>query len=247
MCVSLLKQMTNAIRNSLLINSGQPSDGPMGINVALSPTSSTTLTTTGMAKIAITNASFKTRKLPDDIPIVANTQSATNLGSNQLGSINEESEDTKETTEKPKSAIKGVTSGIGKMNVIQKLKDIKDKKKETNVAHKSSKYQTQTSLKSENGDVVNKLLTHEDSSNDYGSDTSGISDTKLSFSEEAIPLSVLNTNKAYFDTNEDNASESSAESRNSSETAKVPLVSVNSESALNPNKHNNNNETSVNV
>ncbi|XP_063585616.1 uncharacterized protein LOC134763020 [Penaeus indicus] len=58
--------MTNAIKNSLKVNpSGQPSDGPMGISVALTP-----LTTTApLSKSFITNASFRTKKLPDDIPI----------------------------------------------------------------------------------------------------------------------------------------------------------------------------------
>lgn len=39
--------------------SGQPSDGPMGISVALSPT---TIVTT--VSRAITNASFRAKKLP---------------------------------------------------------------------------------------------------------------------------------------------------------------------------------------
>ncbi|ROT69512.1 putative hyccin isoform X1 [Penaeus vannamei] len=53
--------MTNAIKNSLKVNpSGQPSDGPMGISVALTP-----LTTTApLSKSFITNASFRTKKLP---------------------------------------------------------------------------------------------------------------------------------------------------------------------------------------
>jgi hypothetical protein len=40
---------------------GQPSDGPMGISVALSP-AVTTVTT--VSKSMITNASFRTKKLP---------------------------------------------------------------------------------------------------------------------------------------------------------------------------------------
>lgn len=52
--------MTNAIRNSLKVNpSGQPSDGPMGISVALSPT-----TVVSTVSRAITNASFRAKKLP---------------------------------------------------------------------------------------------------------------------------------------------------------------------------------------
>ena len=227
-------QMTNAIRNSILINSDQPSDGPMGINVALSPTStSTSLTTTGISKIAITNASFKTRKLPDDIPIVVASNSSTNIGSNQMGTITEDNEESNEKSAKT-GAIKGVTTGIGKMGVIQKLKEIKDKKRDSNISQKSAKF------KAENGDLVNnRLLSHEDSGTEYGSDTSGISDTKLSFSEETIPLNVLNQ-KTYFESNEDDVSVSS---RNSCENSvKVPLVCLNTETI----KHNNN-DTSVKV
>ncbi|XP_050664404.1 hyccin [Leptidea sinapis] len=58
--------VTSAVINSLKNNpSGQPCDGPMGISVALSPAT----TTVTMSKSMITNASFRTKKLPDDIPI----------------------------------------------------------------------------------------------------------------------------------------------------------------------------------
>ncbi|MPC90519.1 Protein FAM126B [Portunus trituberculatus] len=54
--------MTNGIKNSLKVNpSGQPSDGPMGISVALTPS---TTTNTPLSKTFITNASFRTKKLP---------------------------------------------------------------------------------------------------------------------------------------------------------------------------------------
>ncbi|KAL5287813.1 FAM126B family protein [Megaselia abdita] len=59
--------VTNAVRNSLHQNpSGQPSDGPMGLSVALTPATNTAPT---VSKSMITNASFRTKKLPDDIPI----------------------------------------------------------------------------------------------------------------------------------------------------------------------------------
>ncbi|XP_055687832.1 hyccin isoform X2 [Lutzomyia longipalpis] len=59
--------VTNAVRNSLHVNpSGQPSDGPMGISVALTP-STTTVT---VSKSMITNASFRAKKLPDDLEMV---------------------------------------------------------------------------------------------------------------------------------------------------------------------------------
>lgn len=60
--------VTSAVRNSLHANpSGQPSDGPMGLSVALTPATNTV--TTAISKSMITNASFRTKKLPDDIPI----------------------------------------------------------------------------------------------------------------------------------------------------------------------------------
>ncbi|GAB0096996.1 Hyccin [Sergentomyia squamirostris] len=59
--------VTNAVKNSLHVNpSGQPSDGPMGISVALTP-STTTVT---VSKSMITNASFRAKKLPDDLEFV---------------------------------------------------------------------------------------------------------------------------------------------------------------------------------
>lgn len=58
--------VTNAIRNSLRENpSGQPDDGPIGLSLAVSPASSSYT----LSKTAITNASFRTKKLPDDIPV----------------------------------------------------------------------------------------------------------------------------------------------------------------------------------
>jgi len=60
--------VTNAIRNSLIVNpSGQPKDGPMGISIALSPTQGNPAFT----KDAITNASFRARRLPGKCFLVA--------------------------------------------------------------------------------------------------------------------------------------------------------------------------------
>ncbi|KFB51604.1 hypothetical protein ZHAS_00019677 [Anopheles sinensis] len=63
-CYEMLPEVilvSNAIRNSLHANpSGQPSDGPMGISVALTPAT----TTVTVSKSMITNASFRTKKLP---------------------------------------------------------------------------------------------------------------------------------------------------------------------------------------
>ncbi|XP_045605703.1 hyccin isoform X3 [Procambarus clarkii] len=84
--------MTNAIKNSLKVNpSGQPSDGPMGISVALTPST----TTTPLSKTFITNASFRTKKLPDDIPI-QNTEEG-----KPLTSISEEADIDDKSSGKP--------------------------------------------------------------------------------------------------------------------------------------------------
>ena len=57
-------KVTNAIKNSLLYNpSGQPKDGPMGISIALSPTQGSPT----FSKTAITNASFRTKRLPGKV------------------------------------------------------------------------------------------------------------------------------------------------------------------------------------
>ena len=61
----LVLQVSNAIRNSLRVNpSGRPQDGPMGITLALSPVQREDL----FSKHAITNASFRARRLPGQWP-----------------------------------------------------------------------------------------------------------------------------------------------------------------------------------
>ncbi|XP_076375759.1 PI4KA lipid kinase complex subunit hyccin isoform X2 [Megalopta genalis] len=55
--------VTNAIRNSASSGpSGQLSDGSIGVSIALSPSATATV-----SKSMITNASFRTKKLPDDL------------------------------------------------------------------------------------------------------------------------------------------------------------------------------------
>ncbi|KAG7307594.1 hypothetical protein JYU34_007815 [Plutella xylostella] len=77
--------VTSAVINSIQsMPSGQPSDGPMGISVALSPATNTVT----MSKSMITNASFRTKKLPDDIPI----QAGQPVDTDALQSITEEGE-----------------------------------------------------------------------------------------------------------------------------------------------------------
>jgi len=54
-------QVTNAIRNSLdMTSAAQPMDGPMGISIALSPAQGNP----AFNKDAITNASFRAKRLP---------------------------------------------------------------------------------------------------------------------------------------------------------------------------------------
>ena len=57
-------QLTNAIKNSLEHNpSGQPYDGPMGVTISITPAH----ILDSLNKQAITNASFKTQKLPGNV------------------------------------------------------------------------------------------------------------------------------------------------------------------------------------
>lgn len=83
--------VTNAVRNSASSGaSGQPSDGPIGISVALSPATATPT----VSKSMITNASFRTKKLPDDIPIQVVKDETIGEGKSNLVSITEEQEST---------------------------------------------------------------------------------------------------------------------------------------------------------
>lgn len=121
--------VTSGIKNSLRINpTGQPSDGPMGISVALSPATTSVV----MSKSMITNASFRTKKLPDDIPIQAEDAQG------HLTSINEDGESDLQNTSRNSTAraSKDGTrmhkigfSGLRKL----KDKDKKDKDEKTNV------------------------------------------------------------------------------------------------------------------
>lgn len=76
-------QMTNAIKNSLIENpSGHPSEGPMGLHV-------TAATRSPSAKGAITAASLRIKKLPEDIPIRADSENA-GIPTVRLEQINED-------------------------------------------------------------------------------------------------------------------------------------------------------------
>ncbi|XP_023947413.2 hyccin [Bicyclus anynana] len=114
--------VTSAVINSMKNNpSGQPCDGPMGISVALSPAT----TTVTMSKSMITNASFRTKKLPDDIPIQAG-QAVPTDSADMLTSITEEGE-----SDAPIQRGAGVRNSKPKMSAFpvlgKKTKDSKDK------------------------------------------------------------------------------------------------------------------------
>lgn len=126
-CYEMLPEVilvTNAIRNSLHANpSGQPSDGPMGISVALTPAT----TTVTVSKSMITNASFRTKKLPDDIPIQGPKEE-----NGQLSSINEESESGAADggPNKAASTTAGKTKDSKTHKVLVGFKKLKDKDKD---------------------------------------------------------------------------------------------------------------------
>lgn len=102
---------------------GQPSDGPMGISVALTPST----TSAPLSKTFITNASFRTKKLPDDIPIQQTEDGK------PLMSISEEGDGDDKNTNKPIRTPQG--SGR------EKEKD-KDKEKDKEKEGKEKKFAT---------------------------------------------------------------------------------------------------------
>ncbi|XP_017079175.1 hyccin [Drosophila eugracilis] len=130
--------VTSAVRNSLHANpSGQPNDGPMGLSVALTP--STTTVTTSVSKSMITNASFRTKKLPDDIPIQVQDLTMQQVPQ-QLASVSEEAEpgtkespSTKESSGTRTSIMRPSMEGIkaqAHKALIAGFKKSKDKEKE---------------------------------------------------------------------------------------------------------------------
>lgn len=98
--------VTNAIKNSLPV--GQEEVGPMGLMTVTPSSSGHTI-----AKSAITNASFRTKKLPDDIDIIEDDENV-----NKLETIEEDSSDTptKSVTKLPKLSIDKFKLGIKKLD-----------------------------------------------------------------------------------------------------------------------------------
>lgn len=129
-CYEMLPEVilvTNAIRNSLHANpSGQPSDGPMGISVALTPAT----TTVTVSKSMITNASFRTKKLPDDIPIQGPKEENGTGAAGQLSSINEEGESGTEPGKATAGSGPAKTKDSKTHKVLVGFKKLKDKDKD---------------------------------------------------------------------------------------------------------------------
>ncbi|XP_064597930.1 hyccin-like [Liolophura sinensis] len=116
-----VQMVSNAIRNSLQYNpSGQPGDGPMGIAVALSPTASTTT----LSKSAITNASFRAKKLPEDITVPDEADITLNK---HLPSIEESSESSGVGRSPGPSRGSGKQSKSGKKGEKSRTPRAKDK------------------------------------------------------------------------------------------------------------------------
>jgi protein FAM126 len=160
--------VTNAIRNSLYANpSGQPSDGPMGISVALTPASQTVT----VSKSMITNASFRTKKLPgrinkykisqfifknlsyffeDDIPIVPKEDPS------QLQSIHEEAE-----AEIPKAAVKPKEAKLH-MPFAAGFKKLKDKDKEKDKEKSTNKNVNPEVVKRTKDKILSKNISSSD-------------------------------------------------------------------------------------
>ncbi|UYV66223.1 FAM126B [Cordylochernes scorpioides] len=106
---------TTAIRSSLRGNT----DGPMGLAVSLSPSASSQAVS-APGKGLITNASFRTKKLPDDIPIMKEESR------DGLSSIQEEGgEPVEKTTATARKNRRGSTSSIGSSSLLQIIKPVK--------------------------------------------------------------------------------------------------------------------------
>lgn len=125
--------VTNGIKHSLKNNpTGLPADGPMGISIALSPATTSVV----MSKSMITNASFRTKKLPDDIPIIAGDD-ATTAGT-QLTSINEDGEATDITAGSRNTAARSSKDGSRLHKIpfgaLRKRDKDKDKDKDSKAA-----------------------------------------------------------------------------------------------------------------
>ncbi|XP_074106063.1 PI4KA lipid kinase complex subunit hyccin [Cotesia typhae] len=124
--------VTNAIRNSSSSGpSGLLGDASLGISVALSPAT----TTPTISKSMITNASFRTKKLPDDIPIVAKEDGTADKN---LVSISEEQDSTEPTRIGSLRQGKDKSSKITNFSLTKKPRE-KDSRAKNGMVEKEKK------------------------------------------------------------------------------------------------------------
>ncbi|XKL63839.1 hypothetical protein PGB90_006203 [Kerria lacca] len=103
--------LTNAIKNRYhCLNADQSETTTVGTNVSVTSTVPSTTTTT-LSKSMITNASFRTKKLPEDIPI----QDPQQDGLENLGAISEEKDENSSTPEiHPRRSLPKMAASFGK-------------------------------------------------------------------------------------------------------------------------------------
>lgn len=108
--------VTNAIKNAL--PAGHEDEGPMGLTMTVTPSSSGHT----IAKSAITNASFRTKKLPDDIDIIEDDENVS-----KLETIEEDSDTpTKSVSKLPKLSMEKFKIGIKKTDKSKTKEHKKD-------------------------------------------------------------------------------------------------------------------------
>lgn len=149
--------MTNAIKNSLdASQSGHPGEGPMGISVAISPTTSTTT----VSKAIITNASFRTKKLPDDIPIPKDGENPLGVHEGPLDVIKEEGVEEGGAIAGAKAMISNLPKlpGMSKLvkNITQRRDSVSDKLADAKVAPSSQESPMQNDMAPQFVDVAKR-------------------------------------------------------------------------------------------
>lgn len=126
--------VANSIKNLLLISRSGISDGIMNMNLVHS---TTTTTPAPVSKSMITNASFRTKKLPDDIPIQTDKDDGEGGG---LVSISEEKEEDERPTLKSsfnKGSKESSSALAGVKNFPKTISGLGKKVKETKAGLKS--------------------------------------------------------------------------------------------------------------
>lgn len=224
--------MTNAVKNTLAIKNEdklKPRRHRTRTSQSVSSVnpSSHHATSAGSSlhrKTAITNASFKTRKLPDDIPIV--TSNATpnanpnlaNLAARQskmmasahnggakgvlrksLDSIHEESHGGRPTTTNTTTVLSTAVPVKQRKGVMHLLKEFKDKPKRSSASGRNNCLETSTpNLNSSNSNSYSNIVHN----NSISSDGSEIN---TSVAKEMIPLKPLANTHKYIDDDDDEA------------------------------------------